>query len=369
MQTDNDPYQDIRPYNDSEVSGAIQRLANDQEFLSAILHYRFPKLSPTFCRLLFPLAKRFLLFKWAKITSVESVQTLVADYMRKSLAESSEGVTYSGLNQLDPNKAYLFVSNHRDIAMDPALVNWCLHKHNFQTVRIAIGDNLLTKPCATELMRLNKSFIVKRSIKAPRELLKSLTLLSSYISHSLETGHSIWIAQREGRAKDGNDMTEPAILKMFYMEGRKRKESFGEFTSKLHIVPVSISYENDPCDAMKAKELYLKQTEGHYQKGEFEDIESIVSGITGKKRHIHVSFGHVIDQAFETPELLATEIDRQIHQNYKLYPINYLAADQEHESITDEEQMAFDEKLASVAIGKADLIKRMYANPVLNKIR
>ncbi|MDF5295506.1 1-acyl-sn-glycerol-3-phosphate acyltransferase, partial [Vibrio parahaemolyticus] len=174
------------------------------------------------------------------------------------LNKTTDGVTFSGLDKLDKNTSYLFVSNHRDIAMDPALVNYGLYQSGHRTVRIAIGDNLLKKPCATELMRLNKSFIVKRSAKAPREMMKALGQLSSYIKHSLDTGNSIWIAQKEGRAKDGNDFTDPAILKMFHVEGRKQKISFGEYTRSLKIVPVSIAYENDPCDIAKAKELYEK---------------------------------------------------------------------------------------------------------------
>lgn len=132
-------------------------------------------------------------------------------------------------------------------------------------------------------MRLNKSFIVKRSLKGPREMMKALGTLSSYIKHSLDTGNSIWIAQKEGRAKDGNDFTDPAILKMFHVEGRKQKVPFAEYIRSLKIVPVSISYENDPCDIAKAKELYEKATHGNYEKGEFEDIESIVQALSAEK--------------------------------------------------------------------------------------
>ncbi|WP_064608624.1 1-acyl-sn-glycerol-3-phosphate acyltransferase [Photobacterium sp. J15] len=367
MQKDNDIYKEIRPYNDEEVSGAIQRLINDKEFITAILNYRFPQLSGVLGWLLIPLIKRFLIRKWSNVKTVEDVQFQVAKYMNATIDHSCDGVTFSGLDNLDPNQSYLFVSNHRDIAMDPAMVNWCLFQNNFKTVRIAIGDNLLKKPCATELMRLNKSFIVKRSAKGPREMMKTLGLLSSYISNSLETGNSIWIAQKEGRAKDGNDKTDPAILKMFYMEGRKRKESFDEFMPKLNIVPVAISYENDPCDVAKAKELYEKATSGSYEKGEFEDIESIIQGIVGEKRHIHVSFGEVIKAPLETPEELAEEIDRQITQNYHLFPANYIAAGIEHESATEEERNRFNDKIADLTEGVAGILKKMYAFPAIKK--
>ncbi|PSW20212.1 acyltransferase [Photobacterium sanctipauli] len=367
MHTENDIYKEIRPYNDSEVSEAIERLVNDKEFISAILNYRFPQLSGVFGWLLTPIIKRFLINKWSNVKTVDDVQKQVAKYMHATIDHSCDGVTHTGLDKLDPAKSYLFVSNHRDIAMDPAMVNWCLYNNGFDTVRIAIGDNLLKKPCATELMRLNKSFIVKRSAKAPREMMKALGLLSSYIAHSLETGNSIWIAQKEGRAKDGNDKTDPAILKMFFMDGRKKKIAFPEYMKQLNIVPVAISYENDPCDIAKAKELYQKATEGSYEKGELEDIESIIQGIVGQKRRIHVSFGDVIENGFETPEDLAQVIDNQIANNYHLFPANYIAAEQEHESATQEEKQRFEEKYASLPDGVIDILKQMYAAPVHNK--
>ncbi|AJR05805.1 acyltransferase [Photobacterium gaetbulicola] len=367
MQSNNDIYKEIRPYNDDEVSGAITRLVNDKEFINAILNYRFPQLSGVFGWLLTPLIKRFLISKWSNIKTVDDVQRQIAKYMHATIDHSCDGVSFSGLDKLDPKQSYLFVSNHRDIAMDPAMVNWCLYNNGFNTVRIAIGDNLLKKPCATELMRLNKSFIVKRSAKAPREMMKALGLLSSYIAHSLETGNSIWIAQKEGRAKDGNDKTDPAILKMFYMDGRKQKLEFSDYMSTLNIVPVAISYENDPCDVAKAKELYQKQTEGSYEKGEFEDIESIIQGIVGQKRRIHVSFGDVIGSGFDTPESLADEIDRQITANYHLFPANYIAAGLTDSSVNDAEVAKFNEKLADLPEGVVSILKQMYAIPAQKK--
>ena len=368
MPTNNDIYKEIRPYNDDEVSAAIARLIDDKEFINALLKYRFAQAFGMFGWLLIPLIKRVLIKKWSNVKTVEEIQHHVAKYMQGTLDNSCDGVTWSGLDKLDPNQSYLFVSNHRDIAMDPAMVNWALFHENFNTVRIAIGDNLLKKPCATELMRLNKSFIVKRSVKAPREMMKALGLLSGYISHSLETGHNIWIAQKEGRAKDGNDRTDPALMKMFFMEGRKRKEAFSEFMPKLNIVPVSISYENDPCDAAKAHELYQIQSHGSYEKGEFEDIDSIIKGIVGYKGRIHIAFGDVITQPFETPDELAEEIDRQITKNYHLFPANYIAADIEDGSVTESEIAKFNEKLATLSIGEADLLKKMYAYPAKKKL-
>ncbi|MCG6405844.1 1-acyl-sn-glycerol-3-phosphate acyltransferase [Vibrio fluvialis] len=367
MTSTTDPFVEIRPYNDDEIPAAIDRLINDEEFIAAILQHRFERQPSWLKSLMGPFVKAYLKFKWAKLTSVEAIQLEVKKYLDQTLEHTTGGVTYSGLNQLDKNTAYLFVSNHRDIAMDPALVNYGLHITGHRTVRIAIGDNLLKKPCATELMKLNKSFIVKRSAKGPREMMKALGTLSGYIKHSLDTGNSIWIAQKEGRAKDGNDFTDPAILKMFHVEGRKQKMEFADYVKSLRIVPVSIAYENDPCDIAKARELYEKATHGKYEKAEFEDIESIIQGIVGDKGRVHVAFGSVIDQTFETPEALADEIDRQIHENYQLYPINLLAAGEESEDITPAVRAKLNEKLAQLPEGAHTYLLDSYANPVRNR--
>ncbi len=165
MTSNTDPFIDIRPYNDDEIPAAIDRLVNDEEFISAILQHRFKNSPSWFKGLMSPIVRVYLKMKWAKLSSVEAIQNEVKKYLEQMLEVTTDGVTYSGLDQLDKETAYLFVSNHRDIAMDPALVNYGLHQSDHKTVRIAIGDNLLKKPCATELMRLNKSFIVKRSAK------------------------------------------------------------------------------------------------------------------------------------------------------------------------------------------------------------
>lgn len=362
------PFFDIQPYKDEDVPAALERIINDDEFINAIIKYKYPVLSQCCGMLLrFIVKKHLRKKKWSNIKTIRDVQLHVADYMQLILANSSEGLSYSGIDKLDKTKSYLFVSNHRDIAMDPALVNWCLYQSGFETVHIAIGDNLLKKPCATELMKLNKSFIVKRSAKAPREMLAAFGQLSSYIKHLQDEHHSIWIAQKEGRAKDGNDKTDPAILKMFYMEGRKRKENFAEYIAKLHIVPVAISYENDPLDLIKAKEIYQKETDGSYVKTEFEDIDNIMKGIVGNKRKIHIAFGDVIDDSFATPNELAAEIDRQIYQNYHLFPINYIAAGEENESVTEEEKTQFKNKLMQLSDEMANIVTKMYARPVFNK--
>lgn len=365
--SEQDLYADIRPYNDAEVAPAIARLIADDEFIQAILHYRFPHLSGPFGWLLSPLVKFALKRRWAKLNTVHAVQKQVAGFMDRMIDSTTNKVTVSGIEQLQQYKAYLFISNHRDIAMDPALVNWCLHHHGFDTVRIAIGDNLLRKACATELMKLNKSFIVKRGAKGPREMLKNLSQLSGYIKHSLEQKHSIWIAQKEGRAKDGNDETDPAILKMFYMEGKKRGEEFAGYMAGLNIVPVCLSYEYDPCDADKVKELWHKQTQGAYQKAEFEDIDSIIKGIVGIKGRVHVGFGKPISEVPAEPEQLAALIDQQIWQQYRLFPINYLAAGQQHTSVNEQVAQQWQNRLQAVPVAAAPMLSALYAAPLVKQ--
>ena len=365
-QHDADLFAEIRPYHDDEVPAALARLMADEELLAAIAHFRFPSLSRWLGWLLKPLIRSALQRRWAKVRTVRDVQMEVAHFMESMIASTTEGVTYSGLEQLDSQKGYLFISNHRDIAMDPAFVNWGLYKCGLETVRIAIGDNLLRKPCATELMRLNKSFIVKRSVKGPREMMKAFNELSAYIAHSLGDGHSIWIAQKEGRAKDGDDKTDPAILEMFYMAGKQQKRGFAEYMQSLNIVPVAISYEFDPGDEAKARELVERAQSGSYEKGEFEDIDSIVAGIVGFKGRVHVSLGKPLSGDYDSPEELALAIDQAIHSQYRLFPSNLLAAGQA-DGVTAEERQRFEARLALMPSELRETVRAMYAKPVENR--
>ena len=368
MPISSDRFSDIRPYNDDEIQPAIQRVINSDEFIEAIVSFRFPKAAKFAGFLLKPLLRRYFLYKWGSISSIDGMQKVVGRYLQHMVDSTTTKFTYSGLENLDADKNYLFVSNHRDIAMDPAFVNWALFSENFNTVRIAMGDNLLSKPFSSDLMRMNKSFIVKRALKAPREMMKAVLQLSDYIFSSLQSDSSIWIAQREGRAKDGFDKTEPAIIKMFYMNGKKKKIPFDEYIKQLNIVPVAVSYEFDACDKQKAKELYDKAQTGEYKKSEFEDIESIVNGIVGQKGHVHVAFGKVLDESFEDAGQVATAIDEQIYKNYYLHPSNHIAAQQDVTSISDVDKKAFADHLQAMPQELQETVLKMYANPVHNSI-
>ncbi|WP_372738117.1 1-acyl-sn-glycerol-3-phosphate acyltransferase [Neptunomonas sp.] len=365
VNTQQDPFKEIRPYHDNEVEAVLQRLLYDNELIGAVTHYQFPSLPSWLAKLLKPFVRIGLAREFGDIQSVRQFQQAVAKYMTKMIARSTTRLSCSGMEALEDDEAYLFVSNHRDIAMDPAFVNWTHYQRNLPTVRVAIGDNLLSKPYVSDLMRLNKSFIVKRSSKGPREMLAAVTQLSAYIDQSIHEGESVWIAQREGRAKDGNDKTDPAILKMFYMSQRKQR-SFAEAIKRLNIVPVSISYEFDPCDRAKAIELAEREKTGGYKKGQHEDIESIVQGITGYKGAVHIHFGDVIVDDYDAPEALAAELDRQIHQGYFLHPSNYIAAGQPDKATTAERD-AFEERFRGLSPRESEIMRRMYANPVYNQ--
>jgi len=318
-------FDDIRPYNDNEVRPVLERNLNNREFIGAVASLRFPRAAGVLGFVVRPLVRMVLRHQFGKVANVLDFQIIVERYVARMIASTTTQFTVSGLENLDRSQPYLFVSNHRDITLDPALVNYSLHHAGHDTVRIAIGDNLLTKDYASDLMRLNKTFIVKRSAKGPRELLASLRKLSAYIRQSITVDrHSVWIAQREGRAKNGIDQTEPAILKMFALSAPKGT-SVGAGLLELKMVPVSISYEYDPCDLMKARELYIVATAGSYQKGPQEDIASIAAGITGTKGDVHLAFGRPLTILPDSVDEVATMFDREIVTNYVLHPSNYFA--------------------------------------------
>jgi 1-acyl-sn-glycerol-3-phosphate acyltransferase len=361
------PFDDIRPYRDEEVPTVLARVLADKEFLDALVRFRFPSFPAVLLKALRPIVHWQLKKQTNTVHDVKSFQAVIEKYMQHMITSTSAGLTVSGLENLDAQRAYLFISNHRDIAMDPAFTNWALWHNGMDTVRIAIGDNLLTKPFASDLMRLNKSFLVKRGETAPKKIYVALKQLSAYIHHSIvNEKSSVWIAQREGRAKDGLDRTEEAIIKMFAIS-KPKEQAFADFVRELNIVPVSISYEWDPCDVAKARELYEKATHGSYQKDTHEDVQSIAAGIAGDKGRVHVSFGEVLRADFDTPEAVAAEIDRQVIGNYKLFPSNYLAA----KALGDETPLqnelfaqAFDQRFANCPEQYRPFWLTMYANPV-----
>jgi 1-acyl-sn-glycerol-3-phosphate acyltransferase len=304
------------------------------------------------------------------------------------LERSSDGLTTSGFDKLEDNTAYLFISNHRDIILDTSLLNVCLFEHGLVMTASAIGDNLVKKDFLLKLSKLNRNFLVQRGL-SPRELLHSSKLMSEYISHLLQReNRSVWIAQREGRTKDGNDATHQGVLKMLAMgaDGEKPMDYF----KKIKIVPVSISYEYDPTDALKMPQLMAEANNEIYTKEKNEDFINLLSGIMGQKKHIHIHVGDVLTDAIDVIksennntnkqiQALASAIDDAILKDYKLWPTNFIAYDllnkttQFQDRYTENEKMLFERRLEmKIDITNPMMVESflaMYANPVVNKMK
>lgn len=365
LTTDDPMFDDIRHYRDDEVPEVVRRVINDSSLLGGLARNMFPSLPKFMHPVLKPVIRAILRKKFSKITDIRGCQEYVARFMEGVIKNSTDGFTYEGFDKLDPAKGYLFISNHRDISLDPAFVDMCCFYNKLDTVKIAIGDNLLRLPVATDLMKLNKSFIVKRSLSSVKDKIKAFSELSAYIGAAIRENHNVWIAQREGRAKDGNDATEDAILKMFYMYGKKLKMSFPDYVKSLNIVPVSISYEFDPGDVMKARELYEKSKNGNYTKSEFEDIDSIVSGIKGYKGRVHVSAGAPLTGEYQDAATLAHAIDTYIYSHYQLFPSVLVAAGHD-EKVSEKDKSRFMERINSAPEELRPYMMKMYGTPYFN---
>ncbi len=338
----------------------------------------------------FPEKSKKELFEYvSSCASIKDFQTkVVYKSIQMILERSSEGLTYSGFDKLSSGESYLFISNHRDIILDTSFINVALYDHNLTMTASAIGDNLVKKPFLMALSRLNRSFIIKRDLP-PREMLESSKLISNYIRESLQQEkRSIWIAQREGRTKDGNDQTQQGLLKMLALA--KGEDEAMDYFKKLKIVPVSISYENDPTDMLKMPELTAKHYDIEYVKSSNEDFNSILKGITGQKKRIHIAAGKVLTSELDAIkdsgegvnkqlQLLASVIDTEVYRNYKLWPSNYLAYDMINGSTefkdfySEKEKRQFKRRIKRRVADKNALelknFLEMYANPVKNKLK
>jgi len=378
-----DLFDAIRPYNDTEVPIVLARLSKDKAFLDCLIRFRHPGSGALRMALLRPLLALRLQAQLRTIKTVAQLQAHIEPYINRTIEQSTAGISWSGMEHIEQGKAHLFIANHRDIVMDPAFANYALYKSALPTLRIAIGDNLLQKPFVADLMRLNKSFIVQRSLSGRKEKLAAFQLLSAYINHSIrKDGELTWIAQAEGRAKDGDDRTDPAILKMFHLACKDA--SFREIVRDLRMTPLTISYEYDPCDLAKARELYIRASTGQYVKAADEDDTSIALGITGFKGRVHVHFGTPLEPVDDARELAAA-IDRQIGSSYRLFPVNYLAyADwQERDKTLEvppaaelfaESELAparkeWQKRLSSCEEPHRPWLIRQYAMPVRNQYR
>ena len=322
-------FKDIRPYDDAEVRGAIDSLLHDRQF-SHILKGMVPFLPLGVSRGILRLAT-------VGIHSTLGFQLrFMKPIVKRILRRCSTGYSFAHDGIAPGPERYTFISNHRDIVLDSAILDLMLHDAHFPTTcEIAIGDNLLIYPWIRTLVRLNKAFIVQRSLPM-REMLKASQTMSRYMHYAINEKHeNIWIAQREGRAKDSSDQTQTSLLKMLAI-GAEDTASAIQRLKNLHIVPLAISYEYDPCDYLKAQEFQLKRDNPEWKKSKQDDLTNMKTGIFGQKGHVHYQTGSPvnkwIDTLAELPEkeffqAFAQRMDREIHHSYQLYPGNYVAAD------------------------------------------
>ncbi len=362
-------FDEIRPYRDDEVAPVLRRLSRDPSLLRDLSRYAAPSLSRWAPPLARWLVGRKLRDAFEKIHSVDAFQQALATVFQRMIDDTTDGFTVSGIEQLEPDLSHLFISNHRDITLDSGFMNLALFRAGHPTTRMAIGDNLLHTGYAADVMRLNKGFVVHRGKRGAKLAFAAMSQTSRYIRHSLETGHSVWTAQREGRAKDGKDLTDPALIKMLSLAYRKDVPDLATMVGRLSIVPVAVSYELDPCDELKARELSAVAKEGVYRKEPGEDLRSIITGVTGRKGRVHLSIGPAFSGASADAESVAAEIDRQIARGYRLFPTHFMAAKLagipcQQPAERSDALKEFEQRLASTSADLRAQIVAQYANPV-----
>lgn len=371
-------FDEIRPYNDDELPQVLEELIADPAFINAA------------CAAIPNVSFEMLAYQMRSCKTKQDFQkTFCYGILWKIAADYTDGLTLDHTALPDKKKAYTYLSNHRDIILDSGFLSILLIDQGMDTVEIAIGDNLLIYPWIKKLVRVNKSFIVQRALTM-RQMLESSARMSRYMHYTVSVkNQSIWMAQREGRAKDSNDLTQDSILKMLAMGGE------GDILDRLmemNIAPTAISYEYDPCDYLKAQEFQLKRDVEGYKKTTQDDLKNMQTGLFGYKGKVHFQVAPCIndvlstlDRSLSKPELYATIstlIDKRIHANYRIYPGNYVAHDllsgqtTFSTQYTVEEKQRFeayvDKQLARIDIPNKDLpflrekMLLMYANPLIN---
>ena len=376
----NQEFDEIRPYHDEELPTIYEELITDPAFRQ-VAEAALPGI---------PFEALAVQMRACK-TKQEFQVGICYNILKRIIREATQGVTFDNSAQPEKGGAYTYVSNHRDIVLDSGFLSMMLVEQGQDTVEIAIGDNLLIYPWIKKLVRINKSFIVQRALTM-RQMLESSARMSRYMHHTIRDKHqSIWIAQREGRAKDSNDRTQESILKMMAMAGE------GDIISRLqemNIVPLAISYEYDPCDYLKAKEFQQKRDNPDHKKTTADDLLNMQTGILGYKGRVHFCTApclneqlEALDRSLPKQELFvraAELVDRGIFANYRLYPNNYVAADlldgdnhfASHYTVEDKQRFTdyLARQLARIDLpGKDEAFLReklllMYANPLRNQL-
>ena len=374
-----DPFKNIRPYTDNEVAGVLSTLTSNQAVLNALIGLQFPRI---FSKIPFfkYFIKQRLISKVKTINTIDDYQKVFKKLMEKVVKESITDFCVNGLDKLNPNHSYLFISNHRDITLDAALLALNLYKSGFKTFNIAVGNNLMEESWASDLFRLNKSFIIQRSGATKKEIYSGLSLASQFINKSIfQDNDSVWIAQKQGRAKDGIDETDPALLKMIHLSERKSK-SIADYFNSLRVVPVSISYEFDPNDQLKAMELDASEFNNKYVKEKDEDLKSIANGITGFKGHVTLNISEPMEfELNDDYQAISNKITNSILKMYELHPTNFAACNllgwdwQGQTNFSSEEinlaQKELDKRTKPLGISARSKLLEQYANPVIRKLQ
>ena len=370
-------FESISPYTDEEAAEALSKLA-EFPLLSQVSQQFFPEEDPDFLKVILK-----------KIKTIDEFQVLVMQkFVRWVIEHTAKNFSYDGISNISPDKKFLALSNHRDIILDPAITQLILYNNGIPMTEIAVGDNLITNKTIEYLIRSNRMIKVVRGISA-RELYLSSQLLSKYIRLNItEQRSSIWLAQRQGRTKNGYDITEQGLLKMLDMSG---KADFQTNFEELNIIPMSISYEYEPCDILKAREMVISRKR-KYVKAEGEDFNSIVTGIMQQKGNIHMNIGtqltsEEIAQAAlcdknDRYQLIRHAVDQRVIEGYKLWKNNYIAYDIANQSYkyshlydqADQEQFIsyMQHQLDTIEpeVNREDLRRifiDIYANPVYTK--
>ena len=376
-------FDDIRSFDSEELPEVYNRLLANEQFRQ-VLNYLYPNV---------PIDAISQKMHQCK-TILEFQKAFAYTFLQELIDKASTGCDMES-SAIDNTRQYTFVSNHRDIVLDSAFLSKLLIDNGFATTcEIAIGDNLLSLPWVRDLARLNKSFIVKRGL-APRELMQASVKMARYMIFALTEKHeNLWIAQREGRAKDSNDLTQKSILKMFALGA---EGTLLERLQQFHVVPLSISYEYDPCDYLKAAEMQAKRDNANWKKGPMDDVLSMQTGIMGYKGNIHYHAAPCIDEYLETLktttdmangpllDAICQHIDKEIHRNYRLYANNYVALDELDgttiytNKYSDDNKAKFDayieKQLAKITLPNKDeaylrqRLLEMYANPARNYLK
>jgi len=376
-------FKDIAPYDNSQYHEKMNSLVKEPGFEHAV-RYVMPDVDyPEFCRELL------------QVPSQDEFQrNIMGKFLDFLAARTTTGISFDGKENYDATRCYTFITNHRDIVLDASFLNLCFIRHDMPVTQVAIGNNLLIYDWISDLVKLNRSFIVKRDVKIT-DALNAAKKLSAYIHYTIGTRHeSVWIAQREGRAKDSNDLTQESLIKMLALAG---EGNVRERLMQINLMPVSISYEFDPNDYLKAREFLLRRRDPHFHKSQRDDLLSMETGLLSPKGHVHFRLGSCINKELEcfgsdergpVVHEACRLIDRAIHRGYHLYPCNYIAYDEYNGTkrfagFYDSNDMSTFDDYINSQLDKVDvaditaeeraymrhMMLMMYANPLANQLR